>query len=139
MFSTDGRAVLLLMHFHFCSTLLNFVGDAQGSKVERKCKQCIGESALFHISATAARLNKTSASLLVNFSLSFCCCLQNIYMDLHEFSPGDKVLALCPLVSLSSWAKFLILIQLSNMFRSELLDFNLWLLETNEAFFMVIC
>lgn len=59
-------------------------------------------------------------------------------MDLHEFSPGDKVLALCPLVSLSSWAKFLIRIQLSNMFGSELLDFNLWLLETDEAFFMLI-
>lgn len=69
MFSTDGRVVLLLMHFYFCSTLLNFVADAQGSKVERKCKQSTGESTLFHISATAARLNKASASLLVNFSV----------------------------------------------------------------------
>lgn len=69
MFGMDGRVVLLLMHFYFCSTLLNFVGNAQGSKVERKCKQCTGESTLFHISATAARLNKASASLLVKFTV----------------------------------------------------------------------
>lgn len=79
MFCTDGRVVLPLMHFYFCSTLFNFVGDAQVSKVERKCKQCTGESTLVHISAAAARFNKASASLLVNFSV-FVVVVYRIFM-----------------------------------------------------------